>query len=222
MALRTVEIEAVIRGGGLVKLTSSIGPTGPQTNEKGKGHVDYSYKTCNLIVGEGEITLNRVSNTAEDTTFNSVNVITTTNASCLGPVRIPGYVYTDNFSGCVFYLYKEDATHVIGVHAHQGLDTVQEEVRYGPFKLFKKMINREVRKEYGPQEYMKALSKAKLCRHETRGQLTDEEKTGGKRFLAFLSCVELDSATTFLYSYEGRGLEGNRILRLVDKFVDEF
>jgi hypothetical protein len=39
--------------------------------------------------------------------------------------------------------------------------------------------------------------------------------------MAFLSCVELAQATTFLYVYSG-GLEGNRVVRLVHKFVDVF
>jgi hypothetical protein len=217
----TDEIEAVIRNRGIVKLTTSIGVLGPMTNALGSGHVDYQYKCCNLTVGEGVITLNRVANDVGDSSYNRVNVITLTNHSCLGPVRVPGYVYTDNFSGCVFYLYKGTAFHVLGVHAHQGLDTVQTVERYGPFKLKKRIINNQVRKEYGPQQYMTTLAKRELCRHETRGQLTDEEKTNGRSFLAFLSCVERDKATTFLYSYAG-GAEGNQILRLVDKFVDEF
>lgn len=219
--LLTDEIENILSNKGLVKLASSIGPSGPITNSLGSGHVDYQYKVANLTAGEGVITVTRVSNEAGDLSYNCVNVITLTNHSCLGTVRVPGYVYTDNFSGCVFYLYKATALHVIGVHAHQGLDAVQTVVRSGPFNLKKKIVNAQVRKEYGPAEYMATLGKKPLCRHETRGQLTDEEKTGGRNFLAFLSCVELSKATTFLYSYAG-GLEGNRVGRLVDKFVDVF
>jgi hypothetical protein len=214
------EIEKVLTNKGLVKLTSSIGTAEPETNNLGMGHVDYLYKKTNLSVSEGVITLNRVSNDAGDRSYDCVNVITTTNKSCLGVVRMPGYVYTDNFSGCVFYLYK-NVNYVIGVHAHQGLDTVHTTERYGPFKLFTRVVNAEVRKEYGPREYMNILALKELCRHETRGELTDEEKTGGRNFLAFLSCVELSHATTFLYVYSG-GMEGNRVVRLVDKFTDEF
>ena len=218
--LLTDEIEDVLTNKGLVKLTTSIGTAEPETNNLGLGHVDYLYKKTNLTVSDGVIKVNRVSNDAGDSSYNCVNVITTTNKSCLGPVRMPGYVYTDNFSGCVFYLYQ-NARHVIGVHAHQGLDTVHTTERYGPFKLFKRMINAQVRKEYGPTEYMTMHARKQLCRHETRGELTDEEKTGGRNFMAFLSCVELTQATTFLYVYSG-GLEGNRVVRLVHKFVDVF
>ena len=214
------EIEKVLTNRGLVKLTTSIGAVGPETNALGSGHVDYLYKKTNLLVTDGVITINRVSNDAGDASYNCVNVITTTNFSCLGPVRMPGYVYTDNFSGCVFYLYA-NARHVIGVHAHQGLDTVQTTERYGPFNLRKRIVNSQVRKEYGPVEYMALHARKQLCRHETRGELTDGEKTGGRNFMAFLSCVELNRATTFLYVYSG-GVEGNRVVRLVHKFTDEF
>jgi hypothetical protein len=218
--LLSAEIENVLTNRGVVKLTTSIGVAEPETNGLGLGHVDYLYKKTNLSVSDGVITVNRVSNDAGDGSYNCVNVITTTNKSCLGPVRMPGYVYTDNFSGCVFYLYK-NAHHVIGVHAHQGLDTVRTTVQYGPFKLFSKKIKSEVRKEYGPREYMTMHARRELCRHETRGELTEQEKTGGRNFMAFLSCVELAQATTFLYVYSG-GLEGNQVVRLVHKYVDVF
>jgi hypothetical protein len=223
MALKTAEIESILDNKGLVKSASSIGfGVDPGSNALGEGHVDYQFKNVNLAVGEGVITLTRVGNKAADTEFNCVDVITTTNMACLGAVKIPGYVFTADFSGCVFYLYRGDPTHVIGVHAHQGLETVQTTKKHGPFKLMKKVINQEVRKEYGPAEYMDTRAKKLLCRHETRGELTDQEKTGGTRhFMAFLSCVELDRATTFLYVYAG-GAEGNRVTRVVHKFVDEF
>ena len=83
------------------------------------------------------------------------------------------------------------------------------------------MINSQVRKEYGPTEYMGTLALKQLCRHETRGELTDQEKVGSQGALAFLSCVELTHATTFLYSYIG-GPKGSQVLRLVHKFVDAF
>lgn len=219
--LLTDEIEAVLTNNGLVKHSSSVGICEPKSNALGRGHVDYSYKCSNLTVSDGVITVNRVADNSGDSSYNCVNVITTTNQSCLGPVKMPGYVYTDSFSGCVFYLYQ-NVRHVIGVHAHQGLDDVKTTERYGPFKLKKRVINAQVRKEYGPTEYMATLALKRLCRHETRGQLTDEEKVGSQGALAFLSCVELTHATTFLYSYVLRPGEGYRVLRLVNKFVDRY
>jgi hypothetical protein len=217
--LLTDEIETVLNNKGLVKLTTSIGPAEPKSNALGSGHVDYQYKKTKLSVSDGVITINRLANDTADGLYDCVNVITNTNKACLGPVQIPGYVYTDSFSGCVFYLYK-NAGQVIGVHAHQGLDTIHTTEKYGPFKLFTRIINSEVRKEYGPAEYMATLAHKQLCRHETRGELTDGEKTA-KNFMAFLSCVELNQATTFLYVYSNSG-EGSRVVRLVHKFVDAF
>lgn len=221
--LKTAEIETILNNNGLVKTTSTIGyGIEPASNNLGAGHVDYQYKNCNLTVGENLITISRVADKADDTSYNCVDVITNTNKACLGKVRIPGYVFTADFSGCVFYLYRDDATHVIGVHAHQGLETVRTTKKYGPFKLFRKQINQEVRKEYGPSEFMALKAKKMLCRHETRGEMTDMEKTGGTRhFMAFLSCVEYDGATTFLYTY-APGPGGNRVARVVHKFEDEF
>jgi len=217
--LKTGEIAEILSNKGLVKLASNIGPKEPGSNSLGEGHVDYQFKNMLLTVAPGEITLTRVANDAADTSFDCVNAITNTNRSCLGTVRIPGYVYTDNFSGCVFYLYRGDSNHVIGVHAHQGLDTVSNTIQSGALKGV--TINKEVRKEYGPADFMLRGGKTLLCRHETRGELTEAEKTGGRNFLAFLSCVEVDKATTFLYSYAG-GAEGNRVGRLIHTYEDKF
>jgi hypothetical protein len=215
--LKTAEIESVLTNKGLVKTASTIGfGIEPMTVAAlREGHVDYQYQNTVLTVSEGAILLTRMGDKAADTTYNWVNVITNTHKSCLGAVRVPGYVFTADFSGCVFYLYRDDATHVIGVHAHQGLDVVQTTKKYGPFKLMRKVINAEVRKEYGPSEYMATRGKKLLCRHETRGEMTAEETTGAsKHFMGFLSCVELNQATTFLYVYVS-GSGGNRIVRLV-------
>lgn len=223
--LETDKIEAILTNKGLIKMASKIGfGHEPASNALGQGHVDYQYQNTELTVGPGVITLTRVEDKADDTTFNCVNVITNTHKSCIGAVRTPGYVFTADFSGCVFYLYRQDANHVIGVHAHQGLEPVQTTVKYGPFKLMKKVINSSVRKEFGPTEYMGALAKTQLCRHETRSEMSKAETEGETRhFMAFLSCVELNKATTFLYVYaRDDAAQGNRVARLVHKYVDNF
>src|SRR5262245_10387269 len=97
----TKEIAQVLANKGLVKLATKTVPCEPCTNKDGKGHVDYLYKKTELSVAPGVITLTRVANDAADSAYDCVNVITNTNKSCLGVVRMPGYVYTDNFSGCV-------------------------------------------------------------------------------------------------------------------------
>src|SRR5262245_37563251 len=63
MPLKTDEIEAVLTSGGLVKVTSSIGyGVEPCTTGEDEGHVLHYYKNCNLTVGDGLITINRVAN----------------------------------------------------------------------------------------------------------------------------------------------------------------
>ena len=219
MTLSTSKIGRILKHNGTVVITSSLtGPMEPDTNNLGSGHVKYLEKKMNLTVTDGTITLTRVSNDAADNEFNCVNIITNTNAACLGDVKIPGYVYTDSFSGCVFYLYRKDSNHVTGVHAHQGLDSVTQTIGSGIFKGMS--ISKDVRHEYGPQDYMLQRTKKQLCRHETRSVMTDLEKSQ-MCFLAFLSCVERHKATTYLYCYKSQQ-NGNKVGRLVETYVDRF
>jgi hypothetical protein len=222
MPLLTNDIQAVLSSNGLVKMTSEIGAVEPGSNAMCNGHsnMDYQYKRISLSVdlASNSITLKRVANDAA--VYNCVNVITTTNTACMGDVGLPGYVYTDNFSGCVFYLHKSGPNQVTGVHAHQGIDnTISKTISAGPMKGM--VIDSDVIKEYSPKNYMLVKNNKELCRHETRSVLTFEEKNGGRNFLAFLSCVENNKATTFLYSYAG-GMEGNRVGRLIETYVDNF
>lgn len=50
---------------------------------------------------------------------NTVNVVFEDGCATMGSVTKPGLIYSDSFSGCVFYLYKEPLGHLIGVHANR-------------------------------------------------------------------------------------------------------
>lgn len=219
MPLLTEEIRSAITNKGLVVITTALSKAAePGSNAEGSGEVDYQFKRNQLTVAGDTVTLTRVANDASADTFNCVNIITNSGKACLGDVSIPGYVYTDSFSGCVFYLYQKGPTLVTGVHAHQGLETVSQAISGGALKGM--VINKEVRQEFSPQSYMVQKGRRMLCRHETRQVMNDTEK-GQMCFLAFLSCVELDKATTFLYCYKPSA-EGNKIVRVIDTYVDNF
>jgi hypothetical protein len=66
----------------------------------------------------------------DSATNNGVNVRTVDALATIGAITTPGYVYTGDFAGCVFYLYKTGADEVTGVHAYSGSQPVTTRVLF--------------------------------------------------------------------------------------------
>jgi hypothetical protein len=211
VALLTADIRTILEAGGLVAFPSIN--TG-SANLINRGIVDQvvdnNYAKMNLTasVVDNTITMTRVNNDA--TNNNGVNISTIDVMATVGTVSLPGYVYTGDFSGCVFYLYKTGPSQVSGVHAYSGTQAVT--TRKGIFR--KKVVNMVVR-EFGPTDYFTRNPAALICRYPTRGEL---DLSTGEQSLAFLSCVETTNATTFLFSAAGstKGARVKRLLRTYD------
>ena len=216
MALLSDEIETVLTTGGLVRF-AKLQQAEITTKERVSAVTD-SFSRANLTVDSGSNTIIMTSQTGKPTDYNCVNVHTLDSQSAIGPVEMPGYVYTGNFSGCVYYLYKSGLNEVTGVHAYNGLVTTKTK-RF----LRKPKINQVVR-EYGPGNHFFGTSGMQICRHPTRGELSTGKFIGdpaGEDCLNFLSCVDRTVATTFLFSTKGT-VEGVRVKRVLNKFVDRF
>lgn len=217
MALLTTDIEAVLTTGGLVRFPRLSEAT-ITSNERVTAVTD-SFSRAKLTVDRGANTILFSSQTGTTADYNCVNVHTLDQQSALGPVGIPGYVYTGNFSGCVYYLYKTGANEVTGVHAYNGMVTVATK------RFLRKPKITQVVREFGPRSHYAGIAGAvEICCHPTRGQLALGKVIGdptGEDCLNFLSCVERTSATTFLFSTKGT-MDGVRVKRLLDKFVDPY
>ncbi len=112
-----------------------------------------------------------------------------------------------------FTCNKTGPAEVTGVHAYSGSQPVT--TKTGPFWNRKKVINQVVR-EFGPKDYFTRNPGTEICRHETRGEI---DILGGETSLGFLSCVEMNSATTFLYAVKG-SKEGYNVVRLLKEYTD--
>ncbi len=132
----------------------------------------------------------------------------------MGPITPPGYIYADEFSGCVFYLYRTPSGQVMGVHAHSGLKQEFERLKSGQYG---RMIN-EVVRETGPTDHFTRNPGTQICRYPTRQQLRVQD---GEHYLAFLSVVDRNAAMTFLFAYKNTP-EGRRITRLVNDYYATF
>jgi len=217
MALLTKQIQTVLSSGGLVRFPN-MANAGRTATATGDAVVQNSYSKHNLTVDTttNTILLTGLADTAAD--YNCVNIQTIDSVSAIGPVKIPGYVYTGNFSGCVFYLYKTGPNEVTGVHAYNGVVTTTTK-RF----LLKPKINKVVR-EFGPTDYYTGKPAAKLCRYPTRGELLTGAfigDPGAEDSLNFLSCVEGTNATTFLFSMKST-TAGVRVKRLLATHWQKF
>ena len=214
MPLLTADIRTILEAGGLISFASNIAGGSPlittgvvdQVVDNNYAKVDLTASTAN-----NTITLTRVAN--DSTTNNGVNIRTVDALATIGAITTPGYVYTGDFSGCVFYLYKTGADEVTGVHAYSGSQPVTTHV--GIFR--KKVVNQVVR-EFGPIDYYTRNLAMMICRYPTRGELN---VLNGEISLGFLSCVEKTTATTYLFSVAGSP-QGSRVRRLLKTYHVKF
>src|SRR5579862_2468898 len=211
MTLHADVIHDIVTSGGWVKY-KNIGPIGQNTGGASTGDdplVAESYYKLKLEVSAADktISLTRLANAA--TEWNCVDIRTEENRAIMGVITPPGYIYTDEFSGCVFYLYQLPSGQVMGVHAYSGLKQQFEKTKKGKFNV----IN-EVVREYSPKDYFTRNPGKEICRYPTRQELRVRD---GENYLAFLSVVERDAAMTFLFAYKNTP-EGRRVTRLVHDY----
>lgn len=206
MALLTNEIKTILTARGMITYPTNeafgAAPNGSLTDDPAV-EGNFTYITVTASVGDNTITITREKDNG--LTKNGVDVQTLDGRSVIGTADIPGYVYTGNFSGCVYYLYKTAPAKITGVHAYSGM--VSETSRKG--LLRKKVINQVVR-EFSPQGHFARTGGQLLDRYETRGEVRPGEEDN----LAFLSCVERTTVTTFLFSTK-RIPGGSRVVRLL-------
>jgi hypothetical protein len=208
MSLQTDAIRTILEKEGLIKFTRST----TDLSLIDRGIIDevvennYSKYDLTVIPDDKIISMMRVANGTS--TYNAINIQTIDVKATVGTISTPGYVYTGDFSGCVFYLYKLQSGEVSGVHAYSGMQRVTK-----PGWLWGTTSKMEVR-EFGPTDYFKRNPAREICRYPTRLEM---DLSTGEKSLAFLSCVENTSATTFLFSTKGTS-EGARVVRMLREY----
>jgi hypothetical protein len=213
MPLQTEAIRTILENRGLIRFTSNLPlGTGLITTGIVDQVVDNNYSKHELTVypNDDTITMRRAAN--DTGSNNAVNIQTIDCKATVGTIRTPGYIYTGDFSGCVFYLYETSPGEVTGVHAYSGAQAVKKK-RF----LRKTVINMVVR-EYGPTDYFTRNNGLMICRYPTRSEM---DLSTGEQSLAFLACVEQTSATTFLFSARGTN-EGARVVRVLRTYEVNF
>ena len=223
MPLLTDDIDAILSSNGKVKFNSLVSGEGIIDTHTGDAIFKNCYNKQILTASRAENTITMTRVAMDATNNNCIDIRTIDSVAAIGAVGTPGYVYTGNFSGCVFYLYKTGAKEVTGVHAYSGMKTVTTQKSFLFIKW--KKITTQVQ-ESSPQDFYLRNPGQLICRHPTRGELKTGAFTGdpaAETSLAFLSCVEATSATTFLFSVKASmSAPEFTVRRLLAKYVDAY
>jgi hypothetical protein len=210
MPLLNAEIRAILSNGGLVRFPSTVpGGTGLITDGIVDQIVDRNFSRVTLTASVEDNTITMTRGASDSTTTNGVNIFTVDAKATVGSTNAPGYIYTGDFSGCVFYLYQGPGTEVIGVHAYNGSQPMTRRVG-----IFRRKVITQVVREFGPVDYFNRNPARMICRYPTRGQM---DVSTGENSLSFLSCVDTTTATTFLFSVQGTA-QGARVKRLLQTY----
>jgi hypothetical protein len=197
MPLPIEDIEAVLNEGGLLTFDSRIGRVMPGNGGVAISQLGISnyYKMAVLEPNRADKKLRLTSVLESDLSANCVNIVFDDNHATLGAIAAPGYLFSANFSGCVFYLYRDPFGFLHGAHAatHSG-------------------------REFSPAEYFKARGCKLLWRYETKG-LVDENPGC---FGAVLVCADTTSITGFVLATKSsmEGLQVKKVVytRLIDNW----
>lgn len=113
------KVRAALKPGGFIKFNNNNIRDDSETVVKGqwdaKVHDLYRMAVAKI---EGS-TLHMTGTTDSDNAANAVKVVFEDGCATIGSVLPPGIIYSDSFSGCVFYLYRGGVGHIYGVHANR-------------------------------------------------------------------------------------------------------
>jgi hypothetical protein len=211
--LRKNDIRQIIENKGLIMFGSRVKAGSPMIQSGIQDMVvenNFVRTKLTIDVPNRVIVMTRVDNDADGAQSNAVNIRTVDAKATTGSITTPGYVYTGDFSGCVFYLYRTGPDQILGVHAYNGSQPVESRTKY-----LRRKVSKMVVREYGPTDYFtRSQSGIQLCRYPTRGQM---DPSLGEISLGFLSCVDRTTATTFLFGVRGTP-QGSRITRLIQTY----
>ncbi|AZZ92578.1 hypothetical protein EUZ85_18355 [Hahella sp. KA22] len=186
MTVNAERVGQVIRSGGLVwynaaneKLVSKQIIQAPQRD----GMMD-NFTHAKVEFGDNEVLLKSVPGPEG---ADAVNIKYRDRQATFADLEAPGYIYSDSFSGCVFYLFRGPLGYLHAVHAYRGGGRLAD-----------------------PTEYFKARGGKLLYKWDSLGMLTQDElmsyQTG-----AVLACVSRDTIDVFAFATKNR-----EVKRLID------
>jgi hypothetical protein len=129
----------------------------------------------------------KVAGTTDEKIANAVNVLYTSKQAAFADIAAPGYVYSDSFSGCVFYLFRGPLGYVHAVHAYRGDGTLAD-----------------------PSTYFNQRGGKLLYKWDSKGAMSDKELMS-YQVGTVLACIDKVDIDVFVMTTKNR-----KILRLIE------
>ncbi len=145
MPLPVADVENILYNKGFLKFSKTPAQINPDSggplDADIQNRVDMYFFMARSEVNRADNTITLRATDARDPYADTVNAVYQDNFASVGRLLPPGYVYTGNLSGCVFYLYRGLVGFVFGVHASRAsgilADPSQYFIRRGASLLYK-------------------------------------------------------------------------------------
>jgi hypothetical protein len=133
MALPFANVDTILTGNGTIRFRRPI-PDRPAdwggVASSLIDHVGPNFYPCKATINVAGNTIELRTVAEHDTTADAVNVVYEGAWARYGDLQSPGYMYSDSFSGCEFFLYPGFAGAVTGVHASKESGKVVDPSQY--------------------------------------------------------------------------------------------
>ena len=119
MALQRADVDTILTGNGTIKFIRPNPTREPDDGGIPGSYVDRvgsGYYPCKVSVNVPASNI-ELRTLPDDTGMDGINVVYQGAFAKFGDIMSPGYMYSDSFAGCEFFLYRGIAGAATGVHA---------------------------------------------------------------------------------------------------------
>ena len=194
MTVNAAKVKQIIEAGGTLWFSAVNGTKVANKIVKNaqRGDLVDDYFDAKVELGESEVIVKGLPNHQG---ANAVNVVYRPQYATFADLEAPGYVYSDSFGGCVFYLYRGPLGYIHAVHA-----------------------TRRDGKLADPTQYFKARGGKLLYKWDSLGQMTNQELLNYEVGTVF-ACIGRDRIDVFAFTTKDKKVKRLIEHRVIDNWV---
>ncbi len=189
MPVNAVKVQQIIQSGGNIWFSAGDSQKVEKKviKDARRGGMIDDYYEAKVVIGENDVNIKGQNSPIG---ADAVNLLFREQYATLADLEAPGYVYSDSFSGCVFYLYRGPMGYIHAVHASR---------RDG------RLID--------PTHYFRARGGKLLYKWDSSGKMTDQELMNYE-VATVLACIDRDQINVFAFTTKNR-----KVKRLIEHKV---
>ncbi|CAH0992475.1 hypothetical protein SIN8267_02601 [Sinobacterium norvegicum] len=197
MSINVRTVQQILTSGGVVKFNNNnLNPVFCSAVPKMPSPLGVfdQYRMARATFDNNAITMTGVEES--DLQANAINIVYEDNYATTGSVGASRLVYSDSFSGCVFYLYRGPMGYIHAVHASRASGNLAD-----------------------PSSYFAKRGGTEIHKWDSQGALSDEMLLKGW-FGAVIAVVNHDQIDVFSVALKGDSkLRANRVMSVLDHTV---